>query len=258
MNTFPSTIGLIGGLGWESTALYYRLVNREVGRRRGRLHSASINVRSLDFEPIAVLQRGGDWDAMAALMSQAATDLVGGGADCVLIGSNTMHRVAPAVTRRLARLDAGGVPLIHIADATAEAILATPVRRIGLLGTRMTMEQRFYADHLAALGIECLTPLAAERDEVHRIIFEELFLGRIEPASRAALAAMIAQLVDRGAQGIVLGCTELPLIVGAQQSAVPIFDTTELHAIAAVDFSLTGRLPFQAQRQNETVTDDRG
>ena len=235
-------IGLIGGLSWESTTLYYQIINREVGRRLGKLHSAAITIHSLDFERISGLQKAGDWDTMSEIMGSAARDLAAGGVKCVLIGSNTMHRVASTVEQ------GAGVPLVHIADATAEAILATPARKVGLMGTRMTMEQPFYVDHLAGHGIECIVPDEAQRIEIHRIIFGELFLGEIKPASRRALADIIASLVERGAEGIVLGCTELPLIVTAEDSAVALFDTTTLHALAAVEYSLGGRLPKRAHR----------
>jgi len=231
------SIGLIGGLSWESTALYYQVINREVGRRLGKLHSACMTIRSLDFEPISTLQKARDWEAMAGVMRAAARDLVAGGARCILIGSNTMHRVAPEV-------EAGaGVPLVHIVDATARAILQTSARTVGLLGTRLTMEQDFYTDHLALHGIACVTPLLEDRVEVNRIIFDELFLGAIRPASRARLAAIVSGLVERGAEAVILGCTELPLILRQEDSPVPLHDTTRLHSLAAVDFCLDDRLP---------------
>jgi len=231
------SIGLIGGLSWESTALYYQIINREIGQRLGKLHSACMTIRSLDFQQISVLQQAKDWDGMAVLMRRAARELVAAGAQCVLIGSNTMHRVADEVEAE------AGVPLLHIVDTTAAAILKTSVRTAGLLGTRLTMEQPFYAEHLARHGIECITPPYEDRVEVNRIIFDELFLGQIKRESRARLVAIVDRLVKRGAQGIVLGCTELPLIIGTQDSAVPMFDTTQLHAMAAVDYGLDGTLP---------------
>lgn len=231
------SIGLIGGLSWESTTLYYQTINREVGRRLGGLRSASITIHSLDFEPISALQKAGDWDAMARLMGRAGRRLADGGAQCVLIGSNTMHRVADAVQAE------AGIPLLHIADALAAAVLATPVRTVGLLGTRMTMELPFYVEHLARHGIRCITPDEAQREAVHRIIFGELFLGQVRPESRARLAGIVDDLVQRGAEGMVLGCTELPMILRPEDSPVPLFDTTRLHALAAVDFSLQGVAP---------------
>lgn len=234
------SIGLIGGLSWESTALYYQIINREVGRRLGRLHSAKITIHSVDFEQISGLQKAGDWPTMGAILGDAGRDLAAGGAACVLIGSNTMHRVADEVEAR------SGLPLVHIADATAQAILRTRARTVGLMGTRMTMEQTFYVERLAAHGIDCIVPDEAARAEIHRIIFGELFLGEFKPASRRVLADTMAGLVARGAQGIVLGCTELPLIVRAEDTAVPLFDTTALHALAAVEYSLHGTLPARA------------
>lgn len=225
------TIGLIGGMSWESTALYYQLINREVGRRLGKLHSAPLHLISLDFEDIASRQRAGDWDGMSRVLVDAARRLERGGADCVLIGTNTMHRVADDVQAAIR------VPLLHIADAAAQAIRARGLNRVGLLGTRFTMEQAFYRDRLAAQDIECVVPTEAERVEVHRIIFDELCRGRLHDGSRRALQEICAGLAARGAQGIVLGCTELPLIVAEGDLPLPVFDTTALHALAAVDFA---------------------
>lgn len=244
------SIGLIGGLSWESTALYYQAINREVGRRLGGLRSAAITVHSLDFEPISALQKAGDWQAMAHLMADAGCRLADGGAQCVLIGSNTMHRVADEVASAIHRR--AGLPLLHIADTLAAAVLATPVRKVGLMGTRMTMELPFYAAHLARHGIECVVPDEAQRAEIHRIIFGELFLGQVRPQSQAALRRIVDALAARGAEGVVLGCTELPMILRSEDSPVPLFDTTMLHALAAVDFSLTGTLPL-APRELRTA-----
>jgi aspartate racemase len=228
------TIGLIGGMSWESTALYYQTINREVARRRGGLHSAPLHLISLDFEDIAARQRAGDWDGMARTLVQAARTLQAGGAACVLIGTNTMHKLAPQVQ---AALD---VPLLHIADATAAAIRARGLGRVGLLGTRFTMEQPFYREHLAAQGIDCLVPGEAERAEVHRVIFEELCRGQVLDASRRRLQEVCTALAAQGAQGLVLGCTELPMLLRPDDLTLPTFDTTTLHALAAVDFSLAG------------------
>lgn len=227
-------IGLIGGMSWESTALYYRTINREVARRLGGLRSAPMYIASLDFEEIAGRQRVDDWEGMAAILADAGRDLVGCGADCLLIGTNTMHRVAPQVQAAVE------VPLLHIAEVTADAIAAAGLARVGLLGTRFTMEQPFYRELLAARGIGSLVPPADDRAEVHRIIFDELCQGGIRDDSRHRLQAVIATLLRRGAQGIVLGCTELPLILQAEHCPVPLFDTTELHALAAVEFALEG------------------
>ncbi len=226
------TIGLIGGMSWESTALYYQIINREVGRRLGGLHSARVNLVSLDFEDLAHRQRSDDWSGMAGILCDAARRLSQSGAQCLLIGTNTMHQVAPEVQA------ATDLPLLHIADITADAILAQGLRKVGLMGTRFTMERRFYLERLARHGVECVVPDEAQRQEIHRIIFGELFLGQVREASRRWLSACIDSLRDQGAEGVVLGCTELPLILRPEDSGLPVFDTTALHALAAVDFAL--------------------
>lgn len=226
------TIGLIGGMSWESTTLYYQIINREVARRLGGLHSAPMSLVSLDFQAIADRQKRGDWAGMADILCQAARRLAQSGADCVLIGTNTMHRVADDVQ---AAVD---LPLLHIADVTADAIVRAGLSVVGLTGTRFTMEQEFYVDRLARRGIRCVIPSATERDEIHRVIFEELCRGVIRDDSRSALARIIVALQARGAQGVVLGCTELPLLLKPADSPLPLFDTTELHALAAVDFCM--------------------
>jgi aspartate racemase len=227
------TIGLIGGMSWESTALYYQNINREVSRRLGKLHSASLHLISLDFEDIAARQRAADWAGMGQILVNAARQLERGGADCILIGTNTMHKLAPEVSAAI------NVPLLHIADATGAAVRAAGLKKIGLLGTRFTMEQPFYREHLAAQGIDCVVPIAVERDEVHRIIFDELCKGHVDETSRIALQKICTNLQAEGAQGIVLGCTELCLILSPNDVPLPVFDTTALHAMAAVDFALS-------------------
>lgn len=226
------TIGLIGGMSWESTTLYYQTINREFARRLGGLHSAPFHLISLNFEDIAARQRSQDWDGMSRILVDAARRLEEGGADCVLIGTNTMHKLATDVQSAIK------VPLLHIADATATAICAQGLDTVGLLGTRFTMEQPFYTEHLNQRGIQCVVPDAAARDEIHRIIFEELCRGEFKDSSRRTLQAVCAELAERGAQGIVLGCTELPLILGSADLSLPLLDTTALHALAAVDFAL--------------------
>jgi aspartate racemase len=226
------TIGLIGGMSWESTTLYYQIVNREVARRLGGLHSAPLHLISLNFEDIASRQRTQDWTGMARILAEAACRLEQGGADCVLIGTNTMHKVASDVQAAI------GVPLLHIADTTAQAIRERGIHTVGLLGTRFTMEQPFYIARLEEHGIACVVPDRIERDEVHRIIFDELCKGELRASSRRALQEICERLGQHGAQGIVLGCTELPLLLGGADVALPIFDTTALHAMAAVDFAL--------------------
>jgi aspartate racemase len=226
-------IGLIGGMSWESSAEYYRIVNERVRDRLGGLASARCLMWSFDFAEIEALQQSGDWDAATARMIEAAQRLERGGADFLLICTNTMHRMADAVQAAV------GLPLLHIADPTAARIKAAGLRRVGLLGTAFTMEQDFYKGRLARRhGLEVLVPEDADRATIHRIIYEELVQGRVEPASRAAYRDVIARLVARGAEAVILGCTEIMLLVRAEDSAVPLFDTTTLHAEAAVDRAL--------------------
>jgi aspartate racemase len=228
-------IGLIGGLSWESSTEYYRIINEAVRARRGGLASARVLMWSFDFAEIEALQASGDWDTATELMIDAARRLERGGADLALICSNTMHRMADAVQ---AAID---IPLVHIADPTAERIKAAGVTRVGLLGTAFTMEQDFYKGRLAQNhGLEVLVPDEADRAVVHRIIYEELVQGRVEASSRAAYRDVMARLVERGAEAIILGCTEIMLLVKAEDCAVPLYDTTTLHAEAAVDRALGG------------------
>jgi aspartate racemase len=226
-------IGLIGGLSWESSAEYYRILNEAVRGRLGGLRSARILMWSFDFAEIEALQHVGHWDEATQLMIDAARRLERGGADFVLIASNTMHRMAADVQ---AAID---IPLLHIADPTAERIQAAGVTRVGLLGTAFTMEQDFYKGRLASEhGLEVLVPDEADRAAVHRIIYEELVQGRVEPSSRETYRAVMGRLVERGAEAIILGCTEIMLLVGAEDSTVPLYDTTTIHAEAAVERAL--------------------
>ncbi len=226
-------IGLIGGMSWESSAEYYRIINEGVRDRLGPTASARCLLWSFDFAEIEALQHHGDWDALAARLVEAARALAAAGAELLLICTNTMHRVAPAIEAAVS------VPLLHIADPTAARIRAGGHRRVGLLGTAFTMEQEFYKGRLTARqGLEVIVPGADDRATVHRIIYEELVAGRIEPASRAAFRAIIARLVDAGAEAVILGCTEIMLLVRPEDSAVPLFDTTALHAAAAVEMAL--------------------
>jgi len=226
-------IGLIGGMSWESTAEYYRLINEAVRERLGGLHSAPCLLYSVDFEDVALLQRQGQWAAAAALLTGVAQKLEGAGAGLVLICTNTMHKVADAVQAGIR------VPLVHIVDATAASIRRAGIGRVGLLGTRFTMEEEFYRGRLAgAFGVDVVIPDPADRETVHRVIFDELCVGVTRPESKAALAGIMSRLVERGAQGIVLGCTELDLLVGPGDCPVPLFDTTREHALAAVDEAL--------------------
>jgi aspartate racemase len=226
------TIGLIGGMSWESSAEYYRIINRDVQRRLGGVHSARSLMLSVDFGDIEKLQHAGDWDALTAEMVAAAQSLERGGADFIVLCTNTMHRMAGAMEAGVA------IPLLHIVDPTAEALKGAGVQKVGLLGTAFTMEQDFYKGRLAGHGFEVLIPEAEDRAAVHRIIYEELVCGEIREPSRAAYRAVIARLVSAGAEAIILGCTEIMLLVRAEDSAVPLFDTTTLHAMAAVDRAL--------------------
>jgi aspartate racemase len=226
------TIGLIGGMSWESSAEYYRILNQGVRDRLGPTASARCLLWSFDFSEIERLQHEGDWRGLADRMTDAASRLEKAGADLLLICTNTMHRMAEAVQQAVS------IPLLHIVDPTAKRIKAAGLRRIGLLGTAFTMEQEFYKGRLAKHGLDVLVPNAAERAVVHRIIYEELVAGVTTPASRAAYRDVIEQLVTRGAEGIILGCTEIMLLVRPADSAVPLFDTTALHAQAAVDHAL--------------------
>jgi aspartate racemase len=227
------TIGLIGGMSWESSAEYYRIINREMRETLGGVHSARSLMFSVDFGVVERLQHDGEWDLLTREMTDAAQRLERGGADFFLICTNTMHRMADAVAASVA------IPLLHIVDPTAEAILASGCRRVGLLGTAFTMEQDFYKGRLAEkFGLEVLVPGAEDRALVHRVIYEELVAGKVLDASRTAYRAVMARLVERGAEAIVLGCTEIMLLVGAEDSAVPLFDTTALHAQAAVQLAL--------------------
>lgn len=226
------TIGLIGGMSWESTALYYRQINEAVRQRLGGLHSAKIILWSVDFDGIAALQRAGDWAAAGEQLAQAARALEAAGTDFLLLCTNTMHKVAPAIEAAVR------IPLLHIADPTAQAIQSAGFSTVGLLGTRFTMEQPFYVDRLQHHGLQVLLPDAPDRDTVHRVIFEELCLGQISTASRQHYQRIMSKLVAQGAQAIILGCTEITLLVSADNASVPLFDTPALHAQAAADFAL--------------------
>ncbi|MFC1960282.1 aspartate/glutamate racemase family protein [Chloroflexota bacterium] len=227
------TIGMLGGMSWESTLTYYRLVNEGIKARLGGMHSAKVILNSVDFAEVEAMQMADRWDDATTLMIEAARQVERGGADFLLICTNTMHLMAAEVA---ASID---IPLLHIADATAEAIKAQGVATVGLLGTRFTMEQDFYRGRLEdPFGLNVLTPDEAGREMVHRVIYEELVLGQIVPESRAAYRQIIGDLAQAGAGGIILGCTEIGLLVKPEDSPVPMFDTTEVHAAAAVEWAL--------------------
>ncbi|MBL8307262.1 MAG: aspartate/glutamate racemase family protein [Rubrivivax sp.] len=228
------TLGVLGGMSWESTALYYRLVNQGVAARLGGLHSAKLLLHSVDFEAVAALQRAGDWRGAARLLAQAAAGLKAAGAEGLVIATNTMHKVAAVVEAE------GGLPLLHIADATGEALRAAGVRRAALLGTRFTVDDpSIVRDRLERRhGLALVLPAEEDRALMHRVIFDELCRGVVSDASRAAVVALIARQRDAGAEAVILGCTEIALLIDAACSPLPVFDTTALHAAAAVRWML--------------------
>jgi aspartate racemase len=227
------TIGLIGGLSWESTSVYYSYINRYVQQRLGGLHSAKCLVYSFDFEEIARLQRQGEWNLATERMVEAAKILEQGGADLIVICTNTMHLMANEVQQAI------NVPLIHIVDCVVGDIKEKNLSKVGLLGTRFTMEQPFYKELLNEQGIEVIIPDDSERQIVHDVIFGELCQGVVESASKKAYLNIINKLVDRGAEGIILGCTEIPLLIQQADSSIPLFDTTYLHAIKVAEKALS-------------------
>jgi aspartate racemase len=226
-------IGLIGGMSWESTVPYYCKINETIKERLGGLHSAKVILYSVDFYEIEQLQHAGNWEAAGSLLAHTARALEAAGADFLVLCTNTMHKVASAVEAAVR------IPLFHIADPTAEEIKQAGLSTIGLLGTRFTMEEEFYRDRLQEIhGLRVLTPKQGDREIVHRVIYEELCLGKISPESRDEYRRIISELVDRGAQAIILGCTEISLLVAQQDSAVPLFDTTSIHARRAAERAL--------------------
>ncbi|WP_319408104.1 aspartate/glutamate racemase family protein [uncultured Desulfosarcina sp.] len=228
------TIGMIGGMSWESTLVYYRIINEAVRDRLGGLHSAKSILYSVDFAEIEALQHAGQWDAAQSILVRAAQSLVRAGADLLIICTNTMHKLADGVAASVA------IPLLHIADPTAEAVLAAGINTVALLGTRFTMEEDFYRKRLEdRYGLRVLIPDAVRRQIVHDIIYTELCLGRTRESSRQAYARIIEDLVERGAHGVILGCTEIGLLVRADDCPVPVFDTARIHAEAAVNAALT-------------------
>ncbi|MFW5771930.1 MAG: aspartate/glutamate racemase family protein [Phototrophicaceae bacterium] len=227
------TIGLIGGMSWESSLTYYRLINEGVKARLGGFHSARSVMVSVDFAIIEDYQRAGDWASAADHLAEAARSLARAGADCVVLCTNTMHKVADVIEAAV------NLPLIHIADPTAQAVKAAGVHTVGLLGTRFTMDEPFYRDRLAQIhGLDVLVPETAGRALVDRVIFDELVHGDIRAESRALYVDEINALARQGAQGIILGCTEIGLLIKPEHSPLPVFDTTDLHARAAVEFAL--------------------
>ncbi len=225
-------VGLIGGMSWESSAEYYRIINETVRDRLGPLYSAKSLMYTVNFHEIEAMQHAGRWDEAAKVLVDAARRLERGGADCIVICTNTMHKLARQVEASVT------IPLIHIADATAQKIRAAKLKKVGLLGTAFTMEQDFYKERLREFGLEVVVPDASDRQAVHRIIYDELCQGKVLSTSKAHYVRIMNGLVERGAEGMILGCTEIMLLVSQADSPVPIFDTTTLHAHAAVDFAL--------------------
>ena len=236
MREAPATmrrIGLLGGMSWESSAEYYRLINEATRDRLGGLHSADCLLRSIDFTDVEQLQRAGDWERAGSLLAAEATALEAAGAELLVLCTNTMHKVAGTIT------DAIGIPFVHIADTTAQAVLGRGLKTVGLLATAYTMEHDFYVGRLRELhGLDVLVPDEPDRRIVHDVIYEELCVGVIADDSRTEYQRIIAGLADCGAEGILLGCTEIDLLIGPQDSPVPVFDTTRLHAQRAVDLAL--------------------
>jgi aspartate racemase len=227
------TLGLIGGMSWESTIPYYRVLNETIKERLGGLHSAKVILYSVDFFEIEALQHRGDWATAGAMLAAAARALEGAGAEALVLCTNTMHKVAAAIEAAVS------IPLLHIADPTGEALARANVRSVGLLGTRFTMEQGFYVDRLRTRhGLKVHVPPAEDRELVHRVIYDELCLGQVRPTSREHYRRVMAAMVADGAEGIVLGCTEISLLVQPTDADVPLFDTTRLHALGAAEWSL--------------------
>jgi len=226
------TIGLIGGMSWESSSEYYRIINKEVKQKLGGLHSAKCILYSVDFEEIEICQRNGEWEKTAQILTNAARCLEAAGADFIVLCTNTMHKVANEIQAGV------GIPFLHIADITAQQVASNGIKTIGLLGTRYTMEQDFYKSRLETKGIRVLIPKEADRVIVNTVIYNELCLGQINDESRAKYKRIIEDLIKDGADGIILGCTEIGLLVKPEDSKVPLFDTTLIHALGAVNYAL--------------------
>jgi aspartate racemase len=230
------TIGLIGGMSWESSQTYYQLINQGIRDQLGGLHSAKLVLYSVDFAEIENLQHQGDWDATARILVRAAKALEAAGADFMVLCTNTMHKVSTQIE------NAVSIPLLHIADATSTVLKSAGVSRVGLLGTRFTMEQDFYRDRLERQGIRVLVPDESQREHIHAVIYDELCLGEIRAESKKAYLDIVASLAGRGAQGVILGCTEIGLLIQAADTEVSLFDTTRIHAEQAVRFALGSNL----------------
>ncbi|HDX9611293.1 TPA: aspartate/glutamate racemase family protein [Bacillus toyonensis] len=230
------TIGLIGGMSWESTSEYYRILNEEIKSRLGGLHSAKCLINSVDFEEIERFQSNGDWDGAGQVLGNAAYSLQNGGADFIIICTNTMHKVVEKIKENI------NIPVLHIADATAKEIKRKGIQTIGLLGTKYTMEQGFYKSRIEENNIKVIVPVEKNREKINEIIYTELCLGKISSQSRGYYKRVIEELVQKGAQGIILGCTEIGLLIKQEDVVVPIFDTTFIHAMEAVNVALESSL----------------
>ncbi|UTT61605.1 aspartate/glutamate racemase family protein [Microcella humidisoli] len=226
-------IGLLGGMSWQSSALYYSLINDGTAKRLGGVHSADVVMISVDFAEVEQLQAAGEWERAGELLAREARALEVAGAEVIVLCTNTMHIVAPAIEAAVS------IPLLHLADVTAEAVMAAGLTRVGLLGTRFTMQQAFYRERVEAHGIEVLVPDLDDQAVVHRVIYDELVRGVVSDDSRAEYEQIIERFVERGAQGVVLGCTEIELLIDARHVGIPLFATTSLHAQAAVDWALS-------------------
>ena len=227
------TLGIIGGMSWESTESYYRLINEGIKARLGNLHSADLLIHSVDFAPIEALQAQGAWDEMGKVLANSGKRLQAAGAQGLLIATNTMHKVVDDVQA------ATNLPIIHIADVTAAAIKQQGLTKVALLGTQFTMTEDFYKQRLIDAGLQVLIPETGAREEIHRIIYEELYQGQLLDSSRQYYQQVIEDLADKGAKGVILGCTEIGLLIQQADSPIPVFDTTAIHAAAAVDFLLS-------------------
>lgn len=226
------TIGLLGGMSWESTVTYYQIINETIKARLGGLHSAKIFLHSVDFAEIEKHQSKGEWDKSAVILSKAAKSLEQAGADYIVICTNTMHKVAPDIEKEI------NIPIVHIADATAEELQKDGIKRVALLGTKYTMTQDFYKQRIQARGIEVMIPDAEDVDIVNQVIYDELCLGKISSDSRKEFVRIIAGLQDEGAEGVILGCTEIGLLIGKEDSTLPVYDTAQIHARVAALKSL--------------------
>lgn len=228
------TLGLLGGMSWESTAEYYRLINQSINRKLGGLHSAKLILNSIDFDEIEKLQHQGEWERMGILLSDAAYSVEKAGADGLIICTNTMHKLADDILKNI------NIPIIHIADATAKKLVSDKIKTVGLLGTSFTMEQDFYTGRLIdKFGLEVLVPDTSEREDIHGVIYSELCLGITKEDSRSRYIEIIESLSSRGAEAIILGCTEIGLLISQEDTSLPLYDTTTIHAEAAVDWMLS-------------------